>query len=50
MPRSVRAPIETRSARLRLLPRKDPYWQQLQQGVHVRLLPPREHVVAPRSG
>ena len=34
MPRSVRARIETRSARLRLSPRKEPYWKQLQQGVH----------------
>ena len=34
MPRSVRSPLETRSTRLRLAPRKDPYWEQLQQGVH----------------
>ncbi len=33
MARSVRARIETRSARLRLPARKEPYWQTLEPGV-----------------
>jgi integrase len=35
MPRSVRARIETRSARLRLSARKDPYWRQLELGLSI---------------
>jgi len=35
MPRSVRSRIETRSARLRLPGRKDPYWQKIERGLSV---------------
>jgi integrase len=35
MARSVRARIETRSARLRLPGRKDPYWQKIERGLSV---------------
>jgi integrase len=35
MARSVRARIETRSARARLSGRKDPYWQKLERGLSV---------------
>ena len=35
MARSVRSRIETRSARLRLPGRKEPYWQQLEPGLSV---------------
>jgi integrase len=35
MARSVRAKIETRSARLRLPGRKEPYWQKLERGLSV---------------
>jgi integrase len=35
MARSVRARIETRSARLRLPGRKEPYWQKLERGLSV---------------
>ena len=33
MPRAASARVETRTARLRLAPRKDPYWRQLEVGL-----------------